>query len=501
MSIKGSLAERTLNAAKWGYLGAVGKLLIQLASQILLARILGPADYGMFAVGAIVISVASFFADASIGSALIQREKINDELIGFIFTWQLMAGALVTFTIFLLSSRIAEFLMHPEASQVLRFLSFVCIISAATSVPSNLLRRDLNFKTLQVGQVAGFAVGYLLVGIPLALNGAGVWSLIVAWLVQASCTLVFLWNAARPPLKLRLWTKNGGDTLKFGGHALLSNVATWLGSNLDRIIVSRAYSAHELGVYHVVNNLVSTAITQIISTLQSVTFSSNSKISSDQDRIKTSFLITAEAGPVIVLPIFSALAVVAKIVLIGLYGKKWQEGIQLLQPVALVAAMYGLSGTITPLLWASKNIGHESRVQIFSSALIAFSCYFAATVGSTVTVAWTLFGVASLRYVYVLQFAAKTFGVALKTLCKHLAPGMMTTLFSCIGAWVVSIALKPFAESNPIFILIATIIACAVLWLLSAITAIQLTASDALKATIKDLIFKRGITAPTESKA
>lgn len=501
MSSRGNLTQRTLHAAKWGYLGAAVKLLIQLGSQILLARILGPAEYGMFAVGAIVVGVANFFADASIGSALVQRKQIDDDTICFISTWQLVAGLLVTAILLVFAPQIAAFLTHPEATSLLRALSFVCLISAATSAPANLLRRELNFKALQLGQMAGFALGYLLVGIPMALAGAGVWSLVAAWLVQATCTLALVWNAARPPWRLRFRAEDGAETLKFGGHALLSNLATWSGSNLDRIIVSRAFSAHELGVYHVVNNLVSTAISQIISTLQSVTFSSNSQISADPGHIKASFLTTAEAGPVVVLPIFATLVITAKIVLIGLYGNKWQEGIELLQPVALTAAMYGLSGTITPLLWASNHIRHESRVQIISSIFIGVACYVAATHGNITTVAWALFGVSFFRYAYVLRFAATTYGVSLKPLSQHLVPGLLTTLFSVAGAWGITTVLEPLLPSAPALTLVATILACALVWALSAAGAVHFAASEPFKALVKGFIAKRRKTAAPDQAA
>ncbi|MCY4743525.1 lipopolysaccharide biosynthesis protein [Pelomonas sp. UHG3] len=501
MSSKGNLTQRTLHAAKWGYLGAAGKLLIQLGSQILLARILGPAEYGMFAVGAIVVGVANYFADASIGSALVQRKQISDDIVRFIATWQLAAGLVVTAVLLLFAPHIAGFLTHPEATPLLRALSFVCLISALTSAPANLLRRELNFKALQLGQLAGFAVGYLLVGIPMALAGAGVWSLVAAWLVQASCTLVLVWKAARPPIGLRFRADDGVDTLKFGGHALLSNLATWSGSNLDRIIVSRAFPAHELGVYHVVNNLVSTAITQILSTLQAVTFSSTSQVSADAQRIRASFLTAAEAAPVVVLPIFATLAVTAKIVLIGLYGTKWQEGVELLQPVALTAAMYGLSGTITPLLWASNHIRHESRVQIISSVLIGVACYAAALQGSIVTVAWALFGVASMRYAYLLRFAARSYGVPLKQLGRHLMAGLLTTALCCVGAWGISTLLEPVLLAAPVLTLLATILTCGLVLALSVACAVRFAASDAFRALVKGFIAKRRKTAAPDNSA
>ena len=491
MSNKGNLTQRTLHAAKWGYLGAAGKLLIQLGSQILLARILGPADYGMFAVGAIVVGIANYFADASIGSALVQRAQINDEIVGFISTWQLMTGALVTATLILFAPYIAAFLSHPEATPLIRVLSFACFLSAAASTPSNLLRRQLNFKALQLGQMGGFAIGYVLVGIPMAFAGAGVWSLVAAWLVQAAGTLAFVWRAARPPLRFRIWTPDGLDTLKFGGHALLSNIATWAGSNLDRIIVSKAFSAHDLGIYHVANNLVSTAIAQLLSTFQAVTFSSSSQISADQTRIRSSFLITIEAAPLLILPIFATLAITSKIVLIGLYGQKWQEGVELLQPIALAAAMYGLSGTITPLLWGVNKIKTESRVQIVSSVLIGLFCYLAATHGNLVTVAWALFGVAFLRYAYVLHFAASAFGVKPRTVYRSLAAGSLTSVLCCAGAWAVTALAEPVLNRQPVLTLLATVIACALIWASSVAVSTKFAASERILALIRSLIAKR----------
>ena len=424
-----TLARRAIKAAKWGYLGAAGKLIIQLGAQVVLARLLGPSEYGLFAIGTIVVGLSNFFADAGIGAILVQKAEIDDELIKFVAGWQWVAGATVTILLCLCAPLIANYFNEPRAINIIRLMSLVCLLGALSSVPSNLLRRKLDFKPLQMAQLLGFFVGYVLVGIPCAWYGAGVWSLVYSWLTQACITCVYVYIAARPPRGVSLHMKGGFETLKFGGGALLSNLSTWTGTNADKVVIGRYFSTYDLGLYNAVNNLLSTAVTQVLSTLQSVLFSASSRISSDREQMGRSYLLLLEVGSLLFLPIFGCVATIPEIVLVGLYGPKWQAGANVLTPIALSMAAYGLAGLVTPLLWASGKIHVEGRIQLAGAVAIAISTIIVSSFNQLYFVAWAVFACIFVRAFWSLLYTAKILNLNFLSVIKSLRPGF----YSAIG--------------------------------------------------------------------
>lgn len=385
-----TLGKRAMRAAAWGYAGMLGKLAIQLGSQIVLARILGPETYGLFAIGAIVVSLANFFADAGIGAVLVQRAEIDDALVMFVQTCQWLAGLMVTGLLVVSAPLIAQFFSEPRAVSIVRAMAAVCLLSAVASVPANLLRRRLDFKPLQVAQVSGFFIGYVLVGIPCARAGLGVWSLALAWLVQAMVNTFLLLMASRPPLGIRFSAPQSKEALVFGGNAMLSNIFTWTGTSIDKVIVGRFFSTSDLGLYNVANNLLSTAVAQVLSTLQAVLFSASSRVASDPAQIRRSLLGLLELGSLVLLPVFFSIAAIPEIVLGAIYGARWQAGASLLTPIALSMAMYGIAGMVTPLFWSINRVNVESRIQLGGAACILMAGVWAAQSGQVIQVAWVV---------------------------------------------------------------------------------------------------------------
>jgi len=446
-----------MRAASWGYAGMVAKLVIQLGSQIFLARLLGPETYGLFAIGAIVIGLSNFLADAGIGAVLVQREEIDEPMIQFVQTFQWLAGLAVAGLLLISAPIIADFFHEPRAINIIRAMSGICFLSAISSVPANLLRRRLDFKPLQVAQVSGFFVGYVLVGIPSAWFGMGVWSLVFAWLVQALVNLFLLYRAARPSWRFRLSTPHARDALRFGGNALLSNVFTWAGTSVDKVIIGRFFPAADLGLYNVANNLLSTAVTQLLSTLQSVLFSASSRMATDRDQIRRSFLALLEIGTLILLPIFLSIAVVPDVVMAAVYGSKWVAGAELLTPIALSMAMYGISGLVTPLLWSIGRVDVESRIQLAGAICIVAAGWWAAQTGQVVHVAWAVTACVAARSVFTTIWLARLTSTNLPYVVGAIMGSLIVGITTAAGVYFVCRELQSVATA-PLMLLVAVAI-------------------------------------------
>src|SRR5882762_4235577 len=192
MSESASLSQRSISAVFWGASGSAVQLALQFGVQVVLARLLGPEQYGLFAMVLVVISLSGYFL-TSVGFGLIQKRTVTDEDVRFVNFWQLSVGAAVATAVFLLADPAAGFFSEPRVAPLIRAMSIVCLLQAAAAPSANLLTRDLDFKSIYLAGIASYAVGYGLVGIPLAISGYGVNALVMAFITQTLVSLALLY--------------------------------------------------------------------------------------------------------------------------------------------------------------------------------------------------------------------------------------------------------------------------------------------------------------------
>src|SRR4051812_20014014 len=220
-----ALAERAL---KWSAFTTVARFALQFASQVALARLLGPDNFGVYGIGLAVLTFVGFLSGASFSYSLMLQPTVTDDDIRFSFTWQLIAGLASAAAMYAAAPWLATFFGDPRVEGMVQLLSLASLLMAAAAPATYLLQRDLDFRRLGVIQLWSYAAGYLAVGVPLALSGFGALSLGVACIVQAGVALVLTYRAKPHPVKPLFHHANGGETLATGRAVFLTNVVNWL---------------------------------------------------------------------------------------------------------------------------------------------------------------------------------------------------------------------------------------------------------------------------------
>ena len=210
-----ALAARALNRSA---LTTLARFVLQLGAQVALARMLGPGNFGVYGIGMAVLTFVAFLSGASFSWNLMLLPAVTRDDIRFAFTWQVAAGLLCAVAMYAGAPAIATFFGDARIESMVQWLSLASLFTAASAPATCLLQRDLNFRALGLVQLAGYAAGYLAVGVPMALAGYGAQSLAVACVVQAAVTLVAAF-AVRPAHSLRpLFAHAGGSAaLATGG--------------------------------------------------------------------------------------------------------------------------------------------------------------------------------------------------------------------------------------------------------------------------------------------
>ncbi|AGX87455.1 oligosaccharide flippase family protein [Candidatus Symbiobacter mobilis] len=429
-----TLGTRSVDAILWGGAGTVARLAVQLVTQIVLARTLGPEQYGLFAIGAIVVSFSNFFADFGIAYGLIQQKELGDCDVRFVVAWQWIVGGVVTGAIVAGSGAIAAFFGQEKARALVQVLAWVCLVNALAAPSLNLLKRALDFRHLQIAQFFGYVVGYVVVGIPLAMAGWQVWALVCAWIVQSLVVLLVAYAKVRHPLRPLWWHPQAWETLRYGLTVLGTNLVNWMIGNIDKVAVGRTFAPRETGLYTTAYNLLYNPTSALLGAVQPVLLSSAAKVENDPARIARGYEALVGGIALCVLPGFVALAAVAPTLVLALYGMAWAPMGDFIPPLALTMPVFLLWGLTTPLLWACVSVTRELRVQLPVAMLWVVCASLAATI-SAVCVAWTVLALFLLRFAVVFASVQGALGLSWRRLAAVCRGGIAVSIILAAALW------------------------------------------------------------------
>jgi O-antigen/teichoic acid export membrane protein len=423
----GGLGRRSITAMLWGTGGSVLRIAMQIASQIVLARILGPELYGVFAVAVVAVMLSSLLADVGLAYGLIQKRSVSSEDIRFIFTWQVLLGCAMMIAIWLASPYIASLYGDARVGPVLAMLAPSCLINAAAAASGALLRREMNFKSINIAAVTSYALGFLVVAIPLAMAGTGVMALVAGVLVQTAVMALMQYGATRHPVEPLIWHSGAPGILAFGTTVLSTNLVNWVLGSVDRAIVGATLGLSAAGVYATASNLVSAPLLSALSLLQSVFYSASSKVQDDRAQLARGLTTMLGTVTLFAAPVFVGVAIAAESIFLTLYGHQWAGGGAVLAPLALAMPAYLLMGLSTPVLWASGQIRKELELQAPIAVIWVGGLWFVAGAGSLPLLAWSMLVLFLFRACVIVRATLKAVDLPVTALLMACRTGLAVT--------------------------------------------------------------------------
>jgi len=434
-----NIAGSAIRGVSWNYLGGISASLCQLAIGIVLARILGPRPFGQVIIASTIYGFLNLFVDGGFSQALIQKTQLSKEDVRKTFTCQVGIGLSSTALVFATAPWIARMFHDATAVNVVRAMSLMMTVQATGLVAAALLRRSMRFRAVQMAALCSYLVGFLLLGIPLALRGMGVWSLVIAFLAQASVNSILLHSAARHTvMPLFRWPER--SIMTFGGTIIANNLVNWGHSNLDNLAASGMGTA-ALGLYGRGCNFAYQPVNAVVTGLQSVLLSSAARAQERREIVRE--MIVAVLGIVfgILGPAYLVLAMLPDTTIMGLYGDKWVGVIPLMVPMALAMPFFGAQALLGPVLCGLGRPDLEFWPQAISCAMAAVAFFGAARI-SLASIAWALLCVVLVRFAAMAGFAFHLLGIRWREASAMIAGRLaMSAAFSGL-MWCVDQALR-----------------------------------------------------------
>jgi PST family polysaccharide transporter len=427
-----NLLHRSLHALKWNYLGTVVRIGTQFILGIVLARLLGPEPFGLVAIAWLILGLGNLVADFGLVSALVQQKAITDRDVRYVFTLQMLVGVAMTAAIIIAAPWLAGFFHSVDAIPVLRAMGSLFLIQAVGQTATALLRRNLNFKSLQTMSVGSYLFGYVAIGLPMAWNGAGVWSLVAAQLSQALIYSIAV-NLHNHHSWRLTFKPDATGMFMFGSKILASNLTSWGISNLDSVIIGRVLGTVNLGFYNRGMNLVASPMNAFTSTLQGVLFPAYARTNGQIEPARRAYLASVGLIAALLIPAFAAVAAIPNTVIAAVYGEQWMQVAVLLTPLALAMPVNAILAVGGPLMSGLGAAGRDAASQAICVLLLIPAVWLAAQV-SLEMVAWVVFLVYLLRALLVshlvLGLVAGTWGQIVRALKGPVVLGLLAALLA-----------------------------------------------------------------------
>jgi O-antigen/teichoic acid export membrane protein len=449
-----TIRRQAIQGVVWSAVQSWGTALLGMLTFLVLARILEPDDFGLLALAFACIALLDILLRGGFGQAIVQRREITPAHLDTAF-WLNVAVGVATATVAVAVAGVtANAFGQPDLAGIIRSLAVTLLISPLAATHGAILRRALDFKRFAVPSLLATAAGGAM-GIGLALNGWGVWSLVGQQLAFAVTRTVALWISCPWRPGLQVSRQAFRDLFGFGAFVLGAALLRYVRRRSDALAIGFFLGPVALGYYAVGQRLLRMVLQMLTRTIGNVGFPTFSRLQHDHAQMRAAFYTTTRFTFLVACPAFFCLAILARDVVPVLFGPGWEKSIPVVQALAFLGIVQALSFFTSA---AIKAAGRPSLLlQLLCLQSTANTIVILATVRSgivAVAIAYTVaeYLLAPLR----LWAVKKLIGIDLGTYLRNLRVALLSGLL--MAATVAVAREMTFGMAPPGLLLVAYLV-------------------------------------------
>jgi len=306
---------------------------------------------------------------------------------------------------------------EPMIQPVIAWLSLLCIPRALISVHSALFRRELDLRVFAIRTIAGYLVGGV-VGLALALNGWGVWSLVISQFVQAVVIVLVMWrlSAWRPQL---LFSKSAFfELLHFSKHFMAASIIRSCIDDFGSVLIGLSLDVTAVAYYALALRVIRAVVTLTMTPLQLVMMPVLSRIANNRAAFNASYTDMIVMASTVWVPAAAGLGLLAPDLVLLVFGVHWENAILILRAMCFAS--------VTMPLWAFSGQALSAIGRPDAFARLAY---------------WQL-GLYCLVFPVASQFGVFAVGWAWSALSAIMVPVALTILRQSFGLDVMALLIK-----------------------------------------------------------
>lgn len=348
------LRNQTFSGIRWTTFSSIGRTALQVAQVAILARLLMPAEFGLIAVVLAIMSFLQIFADAGVSSAIIHYQDITAKQLSSLYWLNVCISFLLALILTMASPSVAHLYREPELQSLLTLAALSMVMASLGQQLRISAQKNLFFSKLAKLELLAALCGFAS-AVGLAWYGAGVYSLVIGSLVNATIGSFLAWGMLaqgwRPLWRLSL--KEIKPFLRFGGYMIGNNLANTLNVQIDILLGTRLLGVTQMGAYSVPRGLMWNIQAVINPIITQVGLPVMAKAQNNQDLLKLIYLKTMRMTASVNFPIYMGVMFFAPEIVLFMLGDKWHASIPLLRIFACWGLLRSISNPIGSLLYAT----------------------------------------------------------------------------------------------------------------------------------------------------
>lgn len=368
----------------WSLVQQIGRQLAGYGVFVALAALLPPKDFGVLGVATAWLAFMAVFSELGFSVALIQKADITSSHYSSTFYLNIVMGAVLCLLGAALAHPAASLLGIPESGPVIMVLSAGFLINGFSLTQAAVAQKAMRFKDLAKRDILA-SLGGGLVGIVLAWQGFGIWSLVAQTLAGNVFGALLLWRFSdfRPRLG-EVSFERIKELWGYSSSMFLYNFFKFVVQNADRLLVGFFLGAESVGLYTFANKIILTPAAAVRGAIGSYLFPLFARLQADPGKVKQAYFDINKGINLVLVPGLLLAGALIPVLVPAAFGGKWDKAIPLIQILTMVGAMQFL---IAPVGEMMKAMGRPKWLLTWSvgfsavsTSLLALGCRWDITV-------------------------------------------------------------------------------------------------------------------------
>lgn len=430
-----SFRDQVRSAVIWRSGTQIAAQLISWASTFLVIRILAPADYGLYAMTVVVLTLLNLMNGYGLANALIQQREVTPKMLRQLFGMLIVLNGALAAAQVACAPLAARYYGQPLVADILRVQALIYLTNPFLALGYAVLSREMDFRRQAQVNIVSALIGAA-ASLAGALSGLGVWTLVLAPLAMFTSRALGMTLMARAFIRPSFDFRGAWSIAGFGGLVALSSLLYFVQTQADVVIGGRLLAPHDLGLYTTALFLAQIFVNKVVPPLNEVAFSAYARIQHDRSTFAAGFLRSARAIMLLAVPFCFGLAACAEPLVDVVLGEKWLGAAPLLRLLALAMPVMTLHVLFAPAANAVGRPGIATRSAALGAALMPLAFLAGARWGATgIATAWLV--AYPLLTLVTAAWSLPAIGASSRALARAVLPPLAAGIAMAVGVEIV----------------------------------------------------------------
>lgn len=334
-----SLKQKTLYGLVWSFVDAIFIKGLSFVAMLLLARWLGPIEFGLMGMIVVFIGIGTSLVDSGMSSSIIRTKNAVNADFSTVFYINMTISLLVYALMFYAAPYIASFYGQVILIDIIRIYCLVFIISAFSAVQLAILNKEMRFKRIMILNAPSIIIG-VGVGLFLGYYDYGVWSIVYMYMTTQIILSLLLWITGSWKPSLIFSKEKLKYHYNFGYKLMLSGLLDTIFKNGYNIVIGKYFPVQTLGYYERANRFNDYPSVTLTSIIRKVTYPMLSQLQDDTPKLSIIYRKMLRVAFFVIAPLMLGCSAIAAPLFEMVLGSSWLPAVPFFRVLSIAAILY-----------------------------------------------------------------------------------------------------------------------------------------------------------------